>query len=216
MSRGIVIVAVLAVAMAGGCGGRQARPPEYQTLAEDPNRDTEAARRENARAAALLEEGRLDEAERALKDALAADLFFGPAHNNLGVVYRRQEKFYLAAWEFQYAAKLMPHAPEPRNNLGLVYEAVGRLQEAEGWYDKAIALQPDNPELVGNLARLRLRSGRTDAQTRRLLEDLALKDTRPDWAAWARERLALMGQEEDAQATTTKETPGEGVMPAGP
>jgi hypothetical protein len=35
----------------------------------------------------------------------------GPAHNNLGIVYYRQKKYYLAAWEFQYAAKLMAYSP---------------------------------------------------------------------------------------------------------
>jgi hypothetical protein len=32
----------------------------------------------------------------------------GPAHNNLGIVYYRQKKYYLAAWEFQHAARLYP------------------------------------------------------------------------------------------------------------
>jgi hypothetical protein len=41
----------------------------------------------------------------------------GPAHNNLGIVYYRRKKYYLAAWEFQYAARLMayhgPHGQDP-------------------------------------------------------------------------------------------------------
>ncbi|MBE3068811.1 MAG: tetratricopeptide repeat protein, partial [Planctomycetes bacterium] len=141
---------VLAAACAAGCRSQAPRSVEYQTLAQDPNRDTETARRENGRALALIEQGQLEEAEKALKAALAADLFFGPAHNNLAVVYQKREQYYLAAWEFQYAAKLMPYSPEPRANLGLVYEAVGRTAEAESWFDKALALQPDNPELIGN------------------------------------------------------------------
>ena len=32
-------------------------------------------------------------------------------------------------------------------------------------------------------------------QTRSLLQDIVLKDTRPEWNDWARERLAMMGAE---------------------
>jgi len=206
--RSWMIALTLAAVFASGCKRGAVRPSEYHTLAQDPSRDTETARRENARALGAMEKGTLDEAETALKAALAADLFFGPAHNNLGVLYHRQEKHYLAAWEFQYAAKLMPHSPEPRNNLGMVYEMVGRLQEAEKWYDKALSLQPDNPELIGNLARLRVRAGRNDEKTCHLLQDLALKATDPEWAKWARDRLSLMRRPETAP-------PGSETAPSG-
>jgi Flp pilus assembly protein TadD len=179
---------------AAGC--RSAGPTagsDYVTIAEDPRRDTQAARLRNARAARLIEEGKLDEAEKHLRAALAADLFFGPAHNNLGTVYFRQEKHYLAAWEFQYAAKLMPNKAEPRSNLGLVFEAVGRLDEAADWYEKAIALEPENVQIAGNLARAYVRLNRKDDRTRQLLKDIALKDTRPRWRAWAQERLLAIG-----------------------
>lgn len=98
-------------------------------------------------------------------------------------MYFRQKKFYLAAWELQYAAKLMPHRPEPRNNLGLVLKAVGNLDEAAKWCDEAIALEPDNPEFIGNLARILVRAGRKDDRTRQLLSDLIMKDQRPDGVA---------------------------------
>ena len=174
-----------------GCQ-RTALVGEYATVAADPRRDTERAREKNNKAIALISNGQLEEAEKVLKEALTADVFFGPAHSNLGTVYYRQKKYYLAAWEFQYAAKLMPHQPEPRNNLGLVFEAIGRLDEAAKWYDEAVALEPDNPEILGNLARTLIRNGRRDDRTRQVLSDLVLKDTRPDWVAWAREQMALI------------------------
>ena len=176
----------------GGCRRGDRMDTGYRTLPRDPNRDTDTARRENARALALIEDGKLEEAEKVLNQALEADLFYGPAHNNLGVLYHRKENAYRAAWELQYAIKLMPHCPEPRNNLGLVYETVGRLKEAEAWYDEALSLQPDNPELIGNLVRARLRKGLRDEKTYRLLQELALKAVRPEWARWARDQLAVI------------------------
>lgn len=213
MTRTLAITMIVITAFAAGCGSQTARQAEYRTLGQDPNRDTETARRENGRAIELIGKGNLDEAEKALKAALTADTFFGPAHNNLGVVYQKREQYYLAAWEFQYALRLMPFSPEPRNNLGLVYESVGRLSEAESWFDKALAIQPDNPELIGNLARLRVRTGQSDEKTRRLLEDLALKETRPDWAAWARERLVMMHGQEPAAGETGAVQPSQPQVP---
>ncbi len=177
---------------------------QYQTVESAPNRDTDTARTLNARALAHLEESEVEQAEKLLKDALAADITFGPAHNNLGKVYFQQGKLYLAAWEFQYAARLMPHQPEPRNNLGLVYERVGKLADAVDWYAKARELEPDNPELLGNLARAKVRRGDRDEQLRELLTELALKETRPEWRDWAERKLALFPRTDEP---TTSEAP---------
>ena len=38
------------------------------------------------------------------------------------------------------------------------------------------------------------RLGRKDDETRKLLQEVALKDPRPTWTAWARTQLALLGQ----------------------
>lgn len=174
-----------------GCAGRGGAE-DYSTVARDPRRDTERAVALNRRAVELLEAGRWQEAETALREALVADVTYGPAHNNLGKAYYHREKLYLAAWEFQYAAKLMPHQPEPRNNLGLVLEAAGKLDEAADVYDEAVDLEPDNIQFLGNLARVRLRRGDAGPEVRQLLEALVLRETRPEWLRWAREQLARL------------------------
>jgi Flp pilus assembly protein TadD len=186
---GLALVAVV------GCRSPATHMKEYQTVAEDMSRDTKTAIKENAEAYEAMERGDLEKAEKRLKVALTADGFFGPAHNNLGICYLRQKKYYQAAWEFQYAGKLMPYSAEPRNNLGMVYEEVCRMDEAEKWYDEALSLQPDNPQLIGNLVRTRLRENKRDERTCQLLSDLILKDTRPEWVAWARERLVMIRPE---------------------
>jgi len=43
------------------------------------------------------------EAETLLRRALTADLYHGPAHNNLGVLYLTQGKLFEAAGEFEWA-----------------------------------------------------------------------------------------------------------------
>jgi Flp pilus assembly protein TadD len=162
--------------------------------ATDPRRDTELAQQLCVRAVRLIDEGKYSEAEAVLKEALAADALCGPAHNNLGTVYYRQSRMYLAAWEFQYAAELMPHQPEPRNNLGLVFEAVGKLDDAISWYDKASKLEADNPQFLGNLVRARVRRGDRNDEVRDLLSKLVMRETRPEWQEWAKQQLAVLGR----------------------
>ena len=201
----------LALLTVCGCAlPRQDNAGAYRTVARDPRRDTSAARDEAAKGRALMAAGDLAGAEKAFKAALTKDLFHGPAHNSLGVVYYRQKKFYLAAWEFQYAAELMAHRPEPRNNLGLVFEDVGKLDKAVTHYTEALKLEPDNPVFIGNLARCRVRRGQRDGETRKLLEDLILKDTRPEWVAWARTELLGMAPAEGRAPTTQ---PASGLRP---
>jgi tetratricopeptide (TPR) repeat protein len=189
--RGVVLACVAALLL--GCQSPAARPPGgYQTVSPEPNRDADLARRENARAVALMDEGKFADAEAALKSALDADVMCGPAHNNLGKIYFRQGKLYLAAWEFQYAMKLMPNQPEPPNNLGLVFEAAGKLDEAADSYGKAAAIEPENVDVLGNLARARYRRGDRDPELRALLGRLVLRETRPDWLAWERSVLSRL------------------------
>lgn len=176
-----------------GCSSKKPPAgPNYQTVGRDPRRDTETARAENARAVELMDKGEWSKAEDALKRALAADVMFGPAHNNLGKIYYRQNKLYLAAWEFEYAAKLMPHQAEPKNNIGLVYEAAGKWNEAVDHYDQALSIEPENPELIGNAARARIRRGDTGPEVRQLLQKLVMIDTRPQWVSWAKRRLVMI------------------------
>lgn len=187
------MLALLIVPAAGGCA-RQAgeRQGGYETVSREPNRDSAAADRHNGEAVRHMDAKAYDRAEAALKAALGADVMHGPAHNNLGKVYYHQGKLYLAAWEFQYATKLMPGVPEPRNNLGLVFESAGKLDEAVASYDEARGLQPDNVQFLGNLARARVRRGDRDHDTRELLRQLVLRETRPEWADWARDRLSRL------------------------
>ncbi len=218
MLKQLFVVIVLA-SLVCGCQS-QAPVGGYQTLPKDPRRDTDAARQHNAAAVKWIEADRLDDAEKELKDALTADLFFGPAHNNLGTVYFKQKKFYYAAWEFQYAAKLMTDSPQPRNNLGLVYEEVGRLDDAAKWYNEALQLAPDSVEATANLARLRIRNNQRDDRTRQLLGDVILKDPRPEWVAWARleqSRISKPGAPEKAEFTTLPTTaPPQPPVQSGP
>ena len=197
---GVTIVVAL-VLCASGCGSRNGGRGN-DIIVADGKRDTETATREHDRAFQLIQQRKYDEAEQACKRALRADIMFGPAHNNLGLVYYYQGKLYAAAWEFQNAMRLMPYQPEPRNNLGLVFERAGKIDSAAEAYAKAREIQPENPEFLGNLARAHVRMGTRDLATRQLLQEVMLKDDRPEWRGWARLSLYRMGVDRDAAPTT--------------
>ena len=168
--------------------GRQSR--DYRTVVSPPVRDEETARRRNVEAIDRLERGKLEKAEKLVQEALIADVTFGPAHNTLGRIYYEQGKLYLAAWEFEYARRMMPDQPEPLNNLGLVFEAAEKLDMAVAQFEEAHSLAPNVPDYLGNLIRARLKRGDSKAEIKPLLHQLLFVETRPQWKEWARETLA--------------------------
>lgn len=203
----VCLLGVLAVSV--GCHTLHSTPArDYRTVQANPNRDTARAEELHAKALGML--GRCEScsgcecvaavvcdaclAEKVLQEALIADVRYGPAHNTLGTLYLKQRKLYLAAWEFEYAAGLMPERPEPMNNLGLVYEEAGRLGRAIAAYEEAYEIDPMGAEYIGNLARASLKQGVPVEDVRYLLRELRLYDTRPGWIAWAED---LMGTHPD-------------------
>ena len=53
-----------------------------------------------------IERGDYASAAKAFRSALDVDIFYAPAHSNLGLCLLRQGQAYEAAWEFQYAARV--------------------------------------------------------------------------------------------------------------
>jgi len=198
----VVVFMVALLACIAGCNSNRAGS-KTDIIVADGTRDSERARKEHERAFDLIRAHKYDEAEKLCKRALKADIMFGPAHNNLGLVYYYQNKLYAAAWEFQNAIKLMPYQPEPRNNLGLVFERAGKINSAAEAYGKAHEIQPDNPEFLGNLARASVRLGEGTDETRRLLEELVLKDDRTEWRDWATLTLLRMGDSRHGPSTSS-------------
>lgn len=178
---------------------------EYETVEADPRRDTKSAEHHHQKALKIIDRAsnpafyqceclagalcNLHKAQEHLQKALVADVRYGPAHNTLGMLYYYDHKLYLAAWEFEYASRLMPERPEPLNNLGMVYEAAERLDRAIIYYGEAVDIAPTNPIYIGNLARTHLRNGTELADVQGMLQELIFYDNRPEWVAWARDLL---------------------------
>jgi len=128
-------------------------------------------------------------AERVLREALEADLYHGPAHNNLGVLMLNRGELYLAAEEFDWARRLMPGHPDPRINLGIALERGGKYDEALDAYASAIEVYPNHLPAVQALARCQIRNGMHDVYTDELLRVIVYRGS-SEWKVWARSQLA--------------------------
>lgn len=178
-----------------------ATQPGRQAIPVDPRRHNEAVELDR-KGVKLLDANDAAGAEKAFKAAIEADASYGPGHSNLGSLYFRQGKYYLASWEFEYAAKLMPAKAAPLNNLGLVYERVGRLEDAAKALEKAMQREGETMQVRGNLARVYIAQGKRDERTGKLLETIAREDTRPAWREWAKNAvLTLEGKPVPPPAT---------------
>lgn len=161
-------------------------PISYRTISSNAIGDETVARAKHERGLDLMAKCEYQEAEQCFHEALIEDVSFGPAHNSLGKLYYDQKKFYLSAWEFEYAIKTMPNRPEPYNNLGLVMESIGQMEIAVENYFQAMELDPENPQLLGNFLRAKYRDTGFTEDLRSRYEELILLDDRPDWVDWAR------------------------------
>ena len=157
----------------------------YQEPEESALRQTAEAERLTKLAADLIEDDP-ERAEDLLRDALNNDLFFGPAHNNLGVIYLKQDRLYEAAGEFEWARKLMPGHPDPRLNLAITLERAGREDEAISAYTAALEVYPDYLPAMQGLARQAVRDGSRSEQLDAWLREIAMRSMDPEWRDWAR------------------------------
>jgi tetratricopeptide (TPR) repeat protein len=145
-----------------------------------------------------MQRGDWKSAQDTLQSALAADLYYGPAHNNLGVVHMRQGNLYEASNEFEWARRLMPGHPDPRINLAMVLEQVGKPKDALESYRSALEVYPDHIGAIQGLVRLQLRQDKSDANTVPMLERVALRGETDQWQQWARSELAKRASGRDS------------------
>jgi len=181
----IIVILLLAFIQAlCGCAARSGPYATPSAAARDPAR----AQKLTMEAAELMSSDPM-KAEELLKEALTADAFFGPAHNNLGAALLKRDQLYEAANEFEWARKLMPGHPDPRMNLALTLERAGRIDEALATFNSALEVYPGHIPTMQALARLQLKHKRTDDRTLGMLKEIALSGETDQWRQWAQSQM---------------------------
>ena len=192
-------IAMSAFVCVGGCSSTGSGP---YSAADPARRDTTRADQLNQEAAEFMSSSP-ERAEKLLRDALTADLYHGPAHNNLGVLFLKQHKLYEAAGEFEWARKLLPGHPDPRLNLSLTLESAGRHDQAIDHARTALQIHPGHIASIQQLARLELlhpakptpgamRDPGARADLRSNLEEIAMRGESAAWKDWARLQLVKL------------------------
>ncbi len=143
------------------------------------------AERLTQEAVAAIDRGDDARGESLLTQALTADLYHGPAHNNLGVLYLNQGKLYEAASEFEWARKLMPGHPDPRTNLAMTLERAGQIDSAMDEYRSALEVWPGHMPTIQAYARCQVKHGQPQEDLLGLVEQIALRGETPEWRQWA-------------------------------
>lgn len=98
--------------------------------------------------------GRLDEAEKAYRQVLAADANNVDALHFLGVLAYQRKDYRRASELITQALSHNAGNPAAHNNLGNVLQAQSKLDDAMRCYLEALALQPDYADALCNLAAL--------------------------------------------------------------
>ncbi len=184
-----VLLLLAAVVLGGGCGLTPHRADNEPRLSA---RNQQLAAELTERATAYMMSDP-DRAMQLLREAIDADLFHGPAHNNIGVILLERGQLYEAAEEFDWARRLMPGHPDPRINLGISLERGGRMGDALDAYASALEVYPEHLPSMQALVRLQVRAGIHDAQTRDLLYQIVHRGD-ASWRRWARSQMARLSE----------------------
>jgi len=104
-----------------------------------------------AHANRLHKDGKLSQAESAIRAILDEQPNNPQALLSLGIIARQSGKLVAAAELMERVTRIAPTYPQAFNNLGGVYLALARLDDAIAQYSKAVELRPDYAEALYNL-----------------------------------------------------------------
>jgi tetratricopeptide (TPR) repeat protein len=98
-----------------------------------------------------------DEARKLFEKAIAADPKIPNGHNQLGLMYLREEKWAEAAKAFEEAIKADPEWSNYYYNLGRALRGAGNLKDARDAFKRAIEIYQSHPRSQAELDELELR-----------------------------------------------------------
>jgi tetratricopeptide (TPR) repeat protein len=147
------------------------------------------------KAAADFQQGKVSEAELALRAALRQAPRDPAALGLLGVVLDAQNRFEEAEGAYKQALAVAPGSPALLNNLGNHYMSVGKTEQARAAFLKVVAADPHHANANLQLADLALAAKQGPAALK-YLDQLSREDRAPPEVAIQRARaLKLTGQD---------------------
>lgn len=119
--------------------------------ARGQNKAADAAAQQNARGAALLKDGKFEEAVAELQKAADAAPTSAVVQSNLAYAYDRQGRTEEAVAAYRKALELDPKNTIVRNNLANLYSKQGLYEDAAREYEDLVQRDPGNATAKANL-----------------------------------------------------------------
>jgi tetratricopeptide (TPR) repeat protein len=132
------------------------------------------ARPYNNLGAALIHQGRLQEAIEYLQAALKIEPDYADAHYNLGSAFARLGDLEKGIYHFNETLRLDPKNLKALNNLGVALVLQGRVNEGIKHLEAALKIKPSDADLHNNLGFALMDQGELDAAVEHLSRALAL------------------------------------------
>jgi tetratricopeptide (TPR) repeat protein len=120
------------------------------------------------------------------------------AHVGKGYEYEKDDRFALAAGEFEAALALDPNLPRARYQLGVCYYALGRAVDARSEFERLRIDTHDEPSVVYFIGRLDLTEHNVDAAIREL-RSITAQPPFPDAAYYLGSAYLAKGDLTDAE-----------------
>jgi Flp pilus assembly protein TadD len=131
-------------------------------------------------ALALINQGKLQEAEAIYKDLITAGKRNHIVYGNLAAICGMQGRFDELIELLRKTLQLKPNYPDAHNNLGIALKEQGDLDAAIASYNTALQLKPNYPDAHNNLGNALREQGDLDAAIASYNTALQLKPNYPD------------------------------------
>ncbi|HEY4743051.1 MAG TPA: tetratricopeptide repeat protein [Desulfuromonadaceae bacterium] len=124
--------------------------------------------------AALVENGEMDAAIQAMREAIRINPLFVDGHHNLGIALAEKGELDAAIREYQVALGISPNDARLHYNLGIALAGKGDLASAIRELQVALRISPNDWKAYYNLGRVLVRIGDLDAAIRQFKEAVRL------------------------------------------
>jgi protein O-mannosyl-transferase len=112
---------------------------------------------------ALMNQGRMQEAERHFMQAIEIKRDYAAPHDNMGLILAEKGKLHEAVMQYREAIRIRPNDERTYSNIGIAFARMGRLGEAGRWFGEAIRINPDNADGYNNMGAALARAGKVKA-----------------------------------------------------